>query len=246
MLAEIWAGAAAVGWTWSWPSGAPVSSPAELPPPDHEPVEARDAADEILSRPEYRWDDDRGVLERIGEWVADQVGRLTTPFGIGAGGVPVWVGWLVLIVLVALVALLVYRSRSGWRRDRRSPSDGDSRVVVSAGEDVVDWAAEVARCEAEGRWREALRARYRVLVGELARRGVIGDLVGRTAGELVAEVWHTAPAAAPPFAAATEVFEAAWYGGAAAGPDERDLFARLAGESLSTADRAPAEPVAAP
>jgi hypothetical protein len=219
---------------------------AELPPPDHSPGRARDAADEILSRPEYRWEDDRGLLERIGDWIGDQVGRITVPLGIGGGGLPVWVGWLVLFLLVAVVGFLIYRTRSGWRRSRRVATGGDSRVVVSAGEEVVDWAAEVVRCEAEGRWREALRARYRVLVGELARRGVIGDLVGRTAGELAGEVWHTAPAAGPPFAAATEVFEAAWYGGAAAGPDERDLFARVAGESLSAAERAPARPVAAP
>src|SRR5690606_15053535 len=151
--------------------------------------------------------------ERIGGWVADQIGRLTAPFGLGAGGVPVWVGWLVLVALAALVGVLIYRSRAGWRRDRVTATDGEARVGVSAGDDAIDWPAEVDRCESLGLWRDALRARYRVLVGELARRGVIGDLVGRTAGELVAEVRVTSPGAAPAFSAATEVFEAAWYGG---------------------------------
>jgi hypothetical protein len=223
-------------------AGPAGGSPADLPPPDHDPAEAREAADQILSRPEYRWTDDRNLLERIGEWVADQLGRLSAPFGVGTGGVPVWVGWLVLIVLATLVGVLIYRSRAGWRRTRASGAAGGSRVVVSADEDAIDWAAEVVRCEAAGRWREALRARYRVLVGELARRGVIGDLVGRTAGELVGEVRQTSPAAAPSFAAATDAFEVAWYGGAEVGPDERDRFARLAGEARAAADRSPDGP----
>ena len=116
-------------------------------------------------------------------------------------------------------------------------TDGEARVVVAAGDDAVDWAAEVDRCESLGLWRDALRARYRVLVGELARRGVIGDLVGRTAGELVAEVRVTSPGAAPAFAAATEVFEAAWYGGVPSGPVERDRFVRLADEVRASAGR---------
>lgn len=216
---------------------------ADLPPPEHDPAQARDAADQVLARSEYQWSDDRGLLERVGDWVADQVGRLTAPFGIGGGGLPVWVGWLVLALLVALVGLLVYRARGGWRRDRVAGSRGGSRVVVSADEGVVDWAAEVARCEAEGRWRDALRARYRVLVGEMAGRRIIGDLVGRTAGELVADVRATSPATAPAFAAATDLFEAAWYGGATVGPDDRDRFARLADEVRAAADRSPARPV---
>ena len=73
-------------------------------------------------------------------------------------------------------------------------------------------------------WRDALRARYRVLVGELAARGLIGDLVGRTTGELVADVRASAPAVVPAFAAATDIFEETWYGGATVGAAERDRF----------------------
>jgi hypothetical protein len=210
---------------------------ADLPPPEHEPGRARDAADRVLARPEYRWADDESLFERIGGWVAEQIERVAAPLGLGVGGVPVWVGWLVLVALVALVGVLVYRSRAGWRRDRVPGAAGVGRVVVSAGDDRVDWAAEVDRCESLGLWRDALRARFRVLVGELAQRGVIGDLVGRTAGELVTDVRATAPGAAPAFAAATELFEAAWYGGAPSGPDERDRFVRLADDVRAAARR---------
>jgi hypothetical protein len=107
--------------------------------------------------------------------------------------------------------------------------------VVAQGEEDVDWRAELARAEAEGRWRDALRARYRILVGELAAREVITDLVGRTAGELVAEVRGSAPEVAPAFAAATEVFEDVWYGGAPAEPERRDRFVALADQVLRPA-----------
>lgn len=210
---------------------------ADLPPPDHDPARARDAADDILARSEYRWDGGDDALDRVGEWVGDQLDRLVSPLGLSFGGLPAWAGWLVIGLLAALVALLVYRSRAGWRRDRGIAGDG-GWVVVTGDDDAVDWQAEVAACEAAGRWRAALRARYRVLVGELARRGVIGDLVGRTAGELAAEVRAGAPAVAPAFAEATALFEAAWYGDAPVGPAERDRFARLAGQALSAADAA--------
>lgn len=201
----------------------------ELPPPDHTPERAREVADDVLARREYQWRDDRSLFDRIGEWISDQLERLVSPLGLGAGGVPVWVGWLVLALLAALAALLIYRARSGWRRDRRVPAGaGGDRIVVSAGDESIDWAAEVRRCEAAGLWRDALRARYRVLVGELARRDLIGDLVGRTTGELVADVAASAPRVAPSFRDATRLFEEAWYGGEPVGPADRDRFAALA------------------
>jgi Domain of unknown function (DUF4129) len=217
---------------------ARVVAVADLPPPDHTPAEARDAADRILDRPEYRWDDDQNVVQRIVEWIAERFADLLEPLGFGAGGLPVWVGWLILLGLAGLVGYLVYRARGGWGRAGAPGVVRGGRVVVSAGEADVDWAAEVERCERAGLWRDGLRARYRVLVGELAARGLIGDLVGRTTGELVADVRVSAPAVAPAFAAATAIFEETWYGGASVGAAERDRFLTLAAEVRAAADRA--------
>ena len=130
--------------------------------------QAREAADEILSRPEYQWDDERTLLERVGEWIADQLGDLLGPLGIGgAAGVG---RWLVLFALVGLVAWLIYRSRAGWGAGRPGRGRDGGRVVV-ARRGRPSTGRRGRRAEAEGRWRDALRARYRVLVGELAARG---------------------------------------------------------------------------
>lgn len=212
----------------------------DLPPPEHDPGQARDAADAILSQDRYQWSDDRSLVERVGDWLSDQFGDFGAPFSVG--GAPVWLGWVVVVLLVGGVGFVIYRSRGGWRRDRVSDLTRGGRVVVAPGEEAIDWEAEVARCEAGGMWREALRARYRVLVATLSRRGVIGDLVGRTAGELLADVRQVAPAAAPAFAAATNLFEAAWYGGVRVGPTERDDFAAKADEALALAGRGPIRP----
>jgi Domain of unknown function (DUF4129) len=209
----------------------------DLPPPEHTPGEARDAADDILARPEYDWTEERSLLERVRDWFADRISDLLGSVGIEGGGVPAWLAWTVLVLIVLVVAYLVYRSRAGWRRDRVRGGDRAGSVVVAPGEEAVDWMAEAARCEAEGRWREALRARYRVLVGDLAERGLIGDLVGRTSGELAAEVHGSSPAVARAFGPATALFEDAWYGATPVGRDDLARFAGLAEAAVAAAAR---------
>ncbi|HEY8526826.1 MAG TPA: DUF4129 domain-containing protein [Acidimicrobiales bacterium] len=206
---------------------------AELPPPRHDADEVRRRADEILSRPEYRWDDEPNFLERLAEWIAEQLGELVGASG-GGGALPTWVGWLVLLLLAGLVGFLLWRFGSSLRRDPATPRP-EGAVVVSEPGEQVDWAAEAERHEAAGRWRDGLRCRYRALIGELAERRAIPDLVGRTAGELARDVAASCPPAASAFAAATELFERACYGGEPTGPAERDRFAALAADVLTTA-----------
>ena len=203
---------------------------ADLPDSEHDPDEVRRRADEVLSRREYRWgdSDDAGLVERILGWLDDRFGDL---FGASGGGtLPRLVSWIVLGLLVGGAVLLVVRAVRA-RRGRSPGTDGSPRVVVAADEVGVDWAAEAARAVAEGRWRDALRCRYRVLVVDLAAAGLLGDLAGRTSGELAAELAASRPAASPAFGAATRLFEESWYGGVPAGADRLDDLERHASEA---------------
>ena len=92
-------------------------------------------------------------------------------------------------------------------------------------------AREAEAHERAGEWKLALRARYRSLVADLASRGLVDEIPGRTAGEYRAEVAETVPGVASEFAGATELFERAWYGNRPTGADDaahfRDLEQRV-------------------
>jgi Domain of unknown function (DUF4129) len=220
---------------------------ADLPVPQHDPAQARDAADRILADGRYQWedaDDGNSPLDGVARWIADRLDQILPNDlpGMSGGSLPTGVGYVVLGLLVALVLFLVWRARRSLAPRGRERTDAD--VVIDAGEEDHDWLAEALAYEDAGDWRSGLRCRYRALVSELAAADLIPDLVGRTAGEFVSDVRRTCPAAGRSFRAATDEFEAAWYGGRAGGPAERDAFEARAAEVRAAAaapSTAPAE-----
>jgi hypothetical protein len=210
----------------------------ELPVPDRDPGAVREAAEDILSRPEYR-ERGKSLIDRVNEWLGEAMGDLLELVGLGGGAVSAAVAYLFLLGLVVGVGFLVW-----WAV--RSFAGGGGGTHRSAGEPVIvetdehrssrDWRSEAERHEAEGRWRDGLLCRYRSLVVDLVEREVIPDQVGRTAGEYVADVRRHHPEGAAAFTAATDLFEGVWYGGADAGPAERDRFVGLAADVLAARD----------
>jgi Domain of unknown function (DUF4129) len=175
---------------------------ADLPKPTRPPGQVSRTIDRVLARPEYRHPGP-SFLERIQHDVLDWIARaLTGVVGAGLGA------WIALALILALVALVVWRLVGGVSRD---PGQG---VAVSAGRlrPAADWRAEAEAHERAGEWRQAVRARYRALVADLAGRGFLQEIPGRTAGEYRAELGDALPAASTQFAGATELFEGAWYG----------------------------------
>ena len=85
-------------------------------------------------------------------------------------------------IIVAGVLLVVWRARPA----SATLADEAPRTPTRRGH--PHWADEALAFEEAGRWRDGLRCRYRALVSTLAARDVIPDLVGRTAGEFVADV----------------------------------------------------------
>ncbi len=213
----------------------------ELPPSTHDAEAVREAADRILA--EARYDrPPQSIPDRILEWLGEQIAKvLGGAVGSGVGAV---VFWAVVLATVAFVVLLVVR----YGRLGRVPGlpARDRAVMVEMTRSPVEWLAEAERLESQGRWREALRCRHRAIIGELVRQGAIREQAGRTAREHLRDVMASRPAAAVPLAAATELFEAAWYGHAETGPAESAQLQALAVQVSEADARHPVAAGAAP
>ena len=195
----------------------------ELRVPVRDPQQVREVVREVLSRPEFR-PPQRSLTERLFDWVLELIGRLLAALGgSGAGGI---VGLILLALVLVGVGVLAARFSRGL-----TPSPEVAAVPGGRWRPAAEWRAEAEAHERAGAWREAVRSRYRALVADLAARGLVEEVPGRTAGEYRGEVGRAAPAAAADFAGATELFEVAWYGRADTGAREaahlRDLSDRV-------------------
>jgi hypothetical protein len=182
-----------------------------------DPVDPAVVADDVrgvLARPEFRYEP--SLLDRLGDWLGEQIDRLLGPlqlpggagtFGGGAGSVIAW-----LIIVAAVVAVVATITYVVVNRVRRVPVDEPELTSEVEHRLPADhWAAEAERLEAEGRWKEALRARYRELVRRLVDRDQLPDMAGRTTGELREDLERSTPTASGSFDRATLRFELAWY-----------------------------------
>jgi hypothetical protein len=189
--------------------------------------DARSIAEQILSAPEYQqpaqpwW---QKALDKVDEFLS----RFFTSLS-GSGGSSV-VAWVILLVAVAAaVTVVVLAVRSLRRSTRRTDADEElAGPRRHRREGRIDWAAQADELEAQGRWRDGLRARYRALVADLSRARVVDPAVSRTTGEHRREVGRAAPDAAPEFDDAAELFDRAWYGNLPTGPEEAERFRELA------------------
>lgn len=224
----------------SWPArlvvllaavvGLGVPAAAELRVPERDPATARQAAGRVLARAEYRRPAP-SLLQRARSWAVRQLERLVgAVFGGGRGRVVFWA-----VAAAGLIATVVVLARFG----RGVTADASRRPSTAAAgrRTAAEWRAQAEAHDATGRWRAGLRCRYRALVAELAERGLVDDVPGRTAGEYRQEVGDRAPAVSEPFAGATELFERAWYGNRPTGADEAARFDELAGRVLTGAGR---------
>ncbi|HUH06605.1 MAG TPA: DUF4129 domain-containing protein [Egibacteraceae bacterium] len=208
---------------------------AELPIPQTDPDEVRRIAQEVLARPEYRWE--TTFRERVWTWFSEQLLRIVD--AISGTGQARLIGTAVIVAAAAVVLWLTYR----FGRTVRAAPGVRPGIEGPVGRSAAEWRQEAVGHEGAGRWRDAVRCRYRALLAELAVDRIVDERPGRTAGEYVAEVRVRAPAAAEPFEAVTETFQIAWYGHGAVGAADS---ARLVAESERTATAARARTWSAP
>jgi hypothetical protein len=201
-----------------------------LPPSEHDPAAVRDLADEILSQARYD-EPSKTIPERVMDWLGDQLTRLIEALAGGGDLFGTVFAWAILLGAAGAIVYLL--ARYGRVSLPTLPGDPEPTVMVELTRTAREWRAEADALEEDGRWEEALRCRHRALVADLVKRGVIADQAGRTAGEYVRDVATRQPDLAPAFAAATELFEAVWYGGAASGPAESSRFRSLEDQVLA-------------
>ena len=200
----------------------------ELPVPARDPDQVREVTREVLSRPEFR-PPERSLLEQVVDWVLDLIGRLLAALGgSGAGGI---VGLVLLALVLVGVGVLAARFSRGL-----TPSPEVAAAVPGGRRrSAAEWRAEAEAQELAGAWREAVRSRYRALVADLAARGLVEEVPGRTAGEYRRQVGQALPGAAGDFDGATELFEVAWYGRSPTGAQEAARLRDLSGRVLRRA-----------
>jgi hypothetical protein len=207
----------------------------QLPAPQPGTGDAPQRAQQILSGREYQ-QDEPSALDRVIDWIEQQLNKLLTPKQQGGGSWGSVVAWPVIAVLVGIAAFLIWRLRGASRRRRRDDPLFETETEV--GRTARDWITEAVACEARGAWKDALRCRFRALIADAIIRGAVRDVPGRTSGELRFEVERYVPAAAASFAAASRLFDAAWYGDEPTGADENAAFRRHAADAVAALDEA--------
>ena len=162
------------------------------------------------------------------------------------------VSLLLWVLLIAAVVGLLYvlvrwaAAKTGRAAARKKSVDVDldddsverDAVAIDRSREPVNWRAEADQHRLAGRYRDALRCRYRALVGDLARRGVIDEVPGRTTGEERAQLATVTPAASSPFNAAADLFDGAWYGRSDIDAAADDRFQVLERDVLAAATQA--------
>ncbi len=177
--------------------------------------------------------------ERFTRWLAERLGNQqpSLPGGGGAaaaGGLSAVLLYLLLVVVAAVVLFLVVLVVRRWT-PRVRLDDDEPEVDVTEERTVREWRADADRAEADGRWKDAIRARFRELVGELVDRGVLDRVPGRTTGEFRIEIAERCPSAFDAFDRAALRFELPWYGDEPCGPEDLAALRAAAAETLDAA-----------
>jgi hypothetical protein len=198
----------------------------DLPEPEHDPAEVRQTTRRVLRRPEFQPAQRSGV-QIAWDWLLERLGILLGL--LAAGGAGSIIGLVVVLLITAALFLLIVWFSRGITRD---PAIAAALPAVSR-RSGAEWRAEAEAHERAGEWRQAVRSRYRALVADLAARGLVDEIPGRTAGEYRGEVRRNVPTAAAEFADATELFELAWYARWPTGPDDATRLRALSDQVLS-------------
>jgi hypothetical protein len=172
------------------------------------------------------------------------------PSGLGwLGSLLQALAYLVFAALVVTLIVLLVRAAMGLsgrgRRKRRRDEVDEPEVEVLEGvridtsREPAEWRRDADAHRAAGRFRDAVRCRYRALVGDLARAQLFDEIPGRTTGEERVQLAGVVPPASRPFDEVAGLFDDTWYGDRHATDADVDRVEQLEHEVLQVAGRAP-------
>ena len=223
--------------TRAWLAGTPPADP--LGPVDQDPDVVREEACKLVSK-------DTSVCSAP---IPPKPPKVDDGGGLDLSIVSLLL-WVLLIAAVVGLLYMLLRwaaTKSGRTLARRKPTAGDDgdgdiverdAVTVDRSREPVNWRTEAEQHRLAGRYRDALRCRYRALVGDLARRGLIDEIPGRTTGEEREQLGRATPAASTPFNSAADLFDGAWFGRLDVDAADDDHFQALERDVLATATQA--------
>jgi Domain of unknown function (DUF4129) len=201
--------------------GSVPSGPVCLAHSDVSGPYVRNLAHRILAERQFR-QPKPALITRFDKWLARTLDHIFTHlFNNGQFTV---LGAIIAAGLVLGAVALAVRFGARVKRD----PGVDIKVQRPTQRTPREWAAEAARHEAAGAWRDALRCRYRGLVAELASREIVEEIPGRTAREYAEIVRRRLPGASEEFSEASSLFETAWYGSRTTSQADHERFTRLA------------------
>jgi hypothetical protein len=171
-------------------------------PLDPTSAEARELLEKELGKAVYR--DDRGLLERLWDWLRDNLTGTT-----GSGGLPAWTVWLAVFIGFAVLALVLFRS---IRAERRMTGPRHEGVLAGPVRSGAEHRATAAAALAAGDADTAVLEGYRALTRSAVDRTLLEDLPGLTAHEVSVALGPVFPGYAGRLASAADAFDAVRYG----------------------------------
>ena len=204
-----------------------------------DPDAIREQVREVMARPEFSYE--KSWLDRFGEWLAEQLSKLFPdvsaggPGGTFGGGIGTLFAYVIIVlalggVVAAVIYVVLHRVKKVTAAE-----DEPTQIELEHRRSADAWRDDAIGHEAAGEWKEAIRARYRLLVRTLVDRRQLPDVPGRTTGELRDDLAATTPDAAAPFDTLSLLFELPWYADAPTGADENDRFRVATDQVLAAA-----------
>ncbi len=166
----------------------------------------------VLARREFRTTEDYSLMERLGAWVSNLLGKLFGGFST-LGRMAPWLGtalqWGALLLTAVLLLVWVYRAL-----DRQRVALGRLHAGGPSAEAQAEsraWAAQAQGHAEKGEWRDAVHALYWASIVSLEDRRTLrrsGTRTPREALRLIDPASHLRE----PLRAQTGEFERIWYG----------------------------------